>query len=227
MNYHSQNVVLVLTTDWNTRILFRKISPSFPNCIFKILPSNKELKNINGIKIVFLEKKYSQTETACLKMVECIKKKLNSNLPIIIITEECSFQKLKIFLNSGIDSVLYKPIKKSLLESIIFKYTLCLKDSEIYYKYHGIKIYPNLKIAYYNECKIFLSDIESSVLSLLIPKENEILFYSLKMLKESLYIQISDTYLRVTISRLRTKFKKVSGLNIIKSRYKRGYYISI
>ena len=231
MIYHSQNVVVILTTDWNTRKLFRDISSKFPNCIFNISPCTSELKNDNGIKVIFLEKKYSQTDVACLKIIESVGKKISKNIPIVLITQECSFENLKHYLSNGIESVIYKPVNKSLLESLIFKYTLQLKDTEVFNQYHGIKLYPNLKIAYYNDCKIFLSDIETSLLSILMPKENEITFFSLKTLKEllneKLMFTISDTYLRVTISRLRSKFERVSGLNIIKNKYGRGYYISI
>lgn len=231
MNYHSQSVVFILTTDLGTKQVFREISSRFPTNMFKIINSPGEIKKEKDIKIIFLEKKYSQTDSTCLKTVSFIRENLSQNIPIVLISYECSFSKLKMFLSNGLDSVLYKPLKKSLVEALILKYTLKLKDSEVFYKYHNIKLYPNLKIAYYNECKIFLTDIETSVLSTLLPKESSNIFYPLKTLKTSvrndLNFTLSDTYLRVTISRLRSKFQKVSNLNIIKNKYRRGYYISI
>ncbi len=231
MSYHSQSIIFILTTNFNTKQIFRNISFKFPNCLLKIISSYKELKEESNVKIIFIEKKFSQSDTACLQKIRVIKKDFPLTIPIILITQEYSFSKLKLFLSNGIESVLYRPINISLIESILFKYTLKLKDSETFYEYHGIKLYPNLKIAYYNDCKIFLSDIEASILSILIPKENDIIFYPLNtlksILKEQLYFTMSDTYLRVSISRLRAKFEAVSNLNIVKNRYGRGYYISI
>lgn len=231
MNYHSQSVVFILTTDLGTKQVFREISSRFPTNMFKIISSPEEIKNGKDIKIIFLEKKYSQTDSTCLKTVTLIRKNLSQNIPVILISYECSFSKLKTYLSNGLDSVLYKPLNKSLVEALILKYTLKLKDSEVFYEYHNIKLYPNLKIAYYNECKIFLTDIETSILSTLLPKESNDIFCPLKTLKTSvkneLNFTLSDTYLRVTISRLRSKFQKVSNLNIIKNKYRRGYYISI
>ncbi len=231
MSYHSQSIIFILTTNLNTKQIFRNISFKFPNCLFKIISSYKEFKKESNVKIIFTEKKFSQSDTICLKEIKAIRKDFPLTIPIILITQEYSFSKLKLFLSNGIESVLYRPINTSLIESILFKYTLKLKDSETFYEYHGIKLYPNLKIAYYNDCKIFLSDIEASILSILIPKEDDIIFYSLdhlkNILREQSHFTVSDTYLRVSISRLRAKFEAVSNLNIIKNRYGRGYYISI
>jgi DNA-binding response OmpR family regulator len=235
MEYHSCNKVILLTKDFQTRRLFRKISSKFPNCSFKTLPSIDQLNSFRNIKVIFLEKKYSQSDIDCINYVKNIRKyHINFiDIPIILLMDECSFERLKIFFNSGIESVLYKPLKPNLLETVLLKHLTTLKDSTSQKRYHEIILYPELKVVYYKDCKIFLSDVETVILNTLLPQNNftKITHHSLNNLKievkRKLEYEISDTYLRVSISRLRSKFVKYSNLNLIKNKYGRGYYIAI
>lgn len=235
MQYHKSDRVVVLTKDFHTRKTFREVSTKFPDCSFKIVGNINELQNLKNIKILFIGKKYSQTDRACMQNINNIRKfsKHLMNIPIVLIMEDCSFQRLKSFFNIGIDSVLYKPLKPNILQTVLLKHLNTLKDSLNQKVYHDIILYPELKILYYKECKIFLSDVETTIMEILLPSGSSdiISHHSLENLRieinRKLNYEVSDTYIRVSLSRLRTKFVKYSGLNLIKNKYARGYYISI
>ena len=133
----------------------------------------------------------------------------------------------KLFKN-GIDFILYKPIDEFLLQCLLYRYLLKVKDMTEIYKYHDIELDRNRRVAYFKKCKIELNHLETVILYLLISTEKEFTPQELcnHILKEESK-SISENHLRVTITRLRSKFRKVSDLNIIKSKKDRGYYISI
>jgi DNA-binding response OmpR family regulator len=141
------------------------------------------------------------------------------------------YRKIEGLISCGIEFVLAKPLNRITVEGILFRYVMTLSDhlsSYNFKKYHGIYLNEKSDYVIFNDCKIFLSDTETALLSLLM-KEGR--YLRCEDIKRGLENKTDKTYkqesVRIYVQRIREKFLTHTGINIIGNRYSRGYYITV
>ncbi len=226
MYCHRKNGVLIFTKDNTIKEIFRKLSCKFINS--EILISQRLDTNTTNkyyIKIVFIDQSLYADECE----IPILYNKIKHTFPLTQIITICEGgSNFKTFFLQGSDYIIEKPVNTELVEALLFKNLTELKEIGEVNRYHGITLHTQEDFAYYNDCKIFLSNIESIILCILISKRDFVSVRDLKILiRSKINIEISDVYLKVTISRLRNKLRQVSGLNLIKNKYSKGYHITI
>ena len=102
------------------------------------------------------------------------------------------------------------------------------EPDEVVLKDRGISLYLNCNYMIYKGCKIFLTKTEIQILQYLLKKNSvstreELIYHLSKTIDK----EISLAYLTVSISRLRNKIFKHTGVKLVKNRNGFGYYISI
>lgn len=226
MYCHRKNGVLIFTKDNILKEIFRKLSCKFINS--EILISQHLDTNTTNryyIKIVFIDQSIYADESEIPILYNKIKHTFPLT-PIITICEEGS--NFKSFFLQGSDYIIEKPVNTELVEALLFKNLTELKEIGEINRYHGITLHTKEDFAYYNDCKIFLSNIESIILCTLISKKDCVSIVDFRnLIRSKINIEISDVYIKVSISRLRNKLREVSGLNLIRNKYSKGYYITI
>lgn len=226
MYCHRKDGILIFTKDNTIKEIFRKLSCKFINSeilISQHLDTNTT--NKYHIKIIFIDQNiYLNTSE-----IQILYNKVRHTFPLTPIITICDGgSNFKTFFLQGSDYIIEKPMNIELVEALLFKNLSELKDMDEINRYHGITVNTKEEYAYYNDCKIFLSNIESIILCILISKRDFVSVRDLKILiRSKINIEISDVYLKVTISRLRNKLRQVSGLNLIKNKYSKGYHITI
>ncbi len=159
----------------------------------------------------------------CAKIREC------SKVPMIFISSSNSDQDKIMAIAQGGDDFIEKPFNLSLLKAKIlailrrtYQYKVTQKQfiqEKIYYDVSGGCIY-------HNQQKIELTKSENTIVQMLLEQQGNIV--SRNALMDELWNTdefISDNTLTVLISRLRNKFKKYTGDEIIYTKKGQGYYI--
>lgn len=136
------------------------------------------------------------------------------------ILKYCRYCIHNLFFLSSI-TVFLVPTIKRILHLIPEANRIVLKDK-------GISLYLNSNYVIYKGCKIILTKTEIHILQYLLRRDSvcsrkELIIY----LSKTIGKEISTEYLTVSISRLRKKIFKHTGVNLIKNRNGFGYYISV
>lgn len=147
----------------------------------------------------------------------------NPNTGILLIGDSSIYEERYRAFREIANYILEEPFSDNLLIYTIgncFHRKTLLRDIN----YHGIQIENNRGIVHYKGSKIYMTKKEINILCILLDSD--------RIVEREEILQVLDTkkdttYLRVLICRIRKKFRDVSGLNIIKSKYGKGYYISI
>ncbi len=231
MIYKSGGVVLLISKDRNLKQLFYNIIKKF-NSIELIIYSKLKTKTEHRcVKVIFLDISFFQIS----KVKQFVKEleKIYIGIPIFLIVEE----KYKERFNNPIENlldyrarlVIAKPVEKITVESILIKNIVSLRDNVFdFKKYHGLILNEKYQYAIYNDCKIFLSQTECLLLSILMDQGCVIKCWDImKAIENKTGQKISEASLRVCICRVKKKFKNSVGLNIIGNKYGVGYFITI
>jgi len=141
-------------------------------------------------------------------------KNLRIGTKIIYLTNNTSPENIKSILEFGADNILFCPINYNLLFCLIKKYLGILQIHRYEkLKCRGITLCKDSSSVTYNECKIFLTDREYSVIKSIMTNNKD--------------YKISKQCLQVTVCRINKKSKNGVGLKLIKNKRGKGYYISI
>ncbi len=138
---------------------------------------------------------------------------LSSSINISNMLEECFY--------SGIDDYIQIPVNLYELYARIKKMLFMTDFCELI-EYHGIQLDITHRYIIINNIRIYLSKKETQIMKqLMTNRENVPIDYLCSI------TFCNDTACRMSIQRLRKKFKENTGMKIIKSRYGVGYYIAI
>lgn len=231
MIYKSGGVVLLISKDRNLKQLFYNIMKNFNSTELVIYSNLKTTTQHRCVKVIFMDTSLFHT----LK-VKQFTRELERNyigIPLFIIVEEKYKERInnpiEKLINYGMHLIIPKPIETILVESILIKNIVSLRDRSFdFRKYHGLILNERYQYAIYNECKIFLSQTECLLLSILM-EEGCVMkcFEIMQAIENKTEQKISENSLRVSICRIKRKFKNTLGLNIIGNKHGVGYFITI
>ena len=257
MGYRNSGNVLVITKSAEIKDLFRRIDKCYCRFNIRTISTLEPQPRKAGIKVIFLEisifrnlkglnREALQNKREIFKFVQQLKDQY-LGIPIFGIIDRnpenperesterifrsTYYRRIQELIGYGIEFVLTKPLNQMTLEGILFKYTITLRDrlsSYNFKKFHGIYLNEKTHYVIFNDCKIFLSDTESSLLSLLMEEGRYLRCEDIRRGIENKTDQKYKTEsIRIYIQRIRRKFLKCTGINIIGNKYGRGYYITV
>jgi hypothetical protein len=257
MGYRNSGNVLVITKSVEIKELFRQIGLCYCRFNIRTISTLQPQPRESGIKVIFLDidifrnakglnrepfqnKREVFTFTQQLKdqylgiPIFAIVSRDSENLEIDKeerISRDIYYGKIQKLISYGIEFVLAKPLDCITIEGILFRYIVTLRDrlsSYNFKKYHGIYLNERSNYVIFNDCKIFLSETESALLSLLM-KEGR--YLRCEDIKRGLENKTDKTYqlesTRIYVQRIREKFFTCTGINVIGNKYGRGYYITV
>lgn len=236
MIYSSDSIVLLISKDRKVRNLFRKIVTQTGQCHLVINNSIDDCSKYPSTKIIFLD--ISRIEKSFLTSFLKKLKSIFIAVPIFIITDKKTSKPhdtqccINFILSNTSFLIIDKPIKEITIKSILSRYTSCFRENTVdLVKYNGLILNQEKHFALYNNCKIFLTKQESTLLSILIYLTKNNLKSDIKSLKRSLLNRensdVTEDSIRICIYRIRKKFKEQIDLDIIGNRYGEGYDIKI
>jgi len=139
---------------------------------------------------------------------------LNTSTKTIYLTDNSSSENIQTILEIGADNILFCPINCDYLLCLIKKYLGVLKINECRkYRYKGITLCKDSSSVTYNDCKVYLTNREFSVIESIMTNSRD--------------TEISKEALQVTVYRINKKTKEGIGLKLIKNRRTKGYQIAI
>ena len=249
MGYRNSGNVLVITKSTETKNFFRQIDQCYCRFTMRTISTLKPQPKESGIKVIFLDidifrntqglnRESFQNKRKIFNFIQQLKDQY-LGIPIFAImdkTTENSFKnayyrKIEGLISCGIEFVLTKPLNQITIEGILFRYVITLSDhlsSYNFKKYHGIYLNERSNYVIFNDCKIFLSNTETALLSLLM-KEGR--YLRCEDIKRGLENKTDKIYMtesvRIYVQRIREKFLLCTGINVIGNKYSRGYYITV
>ncbi len=257
MGYRNSGSVLVITKSVETKNFFRQIDQCYCRFTMRTISTLKPQPKESGIKVIFLDidlfrntqglnRELFRNKRGIFNFIQQLKDQY-LGIPIFAIMERVPqnsevnskelvfrniyYKEIQELISYGIEFVLTKPLNQVTVEGILFRYVITLSDhlsSYNFKKYHGIYLNERSNYAIFNDCKIFLADTETALLSLLM-KEGT--YLRCEDLKEGLENKTGNTYkqesVRIYVQRIREKFLLCTGINVIGNKYSRGYYITV
>jgi DNA-binding response OmpR family regulator len=229
--YSNKDLLLLISKDRELKKLFRNVLRSKKYQNIELVIQSKFLKNAEHIciKIIFVDIT-CLNKTSIVKTLSRIREK-HVATPIFVITDNkgLSVCPIENLFNYGIKLVLQKPLKGFVLESIFYKNLQGFRDKSFEFtKYHGIILNEKCQYIIYNNCKVFLSQMECHLLSALMEEETPLSCHQIQtILQNNINKNLSVDSVRVSIYRIRRKLKEGIGLDVIKNKYGVGYYIAI
>lgn len=257
MGYRNSGNILVITKSVEIKNLFRQIDQCHCKFNIRTISTLQPQPKESGIKVIFLDIDIFQNAQGLNRGPFQNKKEIFSfvqqlkdqylGIPIFAIiskshknseietkrktSQNIYYRKIQELISYGIEFVLTEPLNQITVESILFRYIVTLRDrlsSYNFQKYHGIYLNERAYYVIFNDCKIFLSDTETALLSLLM-KEGR--YLRCEDIKRGLENKTDKTYktesIRIYVQRIREKFLTSTGINIIGNKYGRGYYITV
>lgn len=204
---------------------------NFPANIFicKTAASAKSTLDSEVFSVIIIDQDINVQDSSSynLLLFSICQKGLSSST--IIFSMEISHQQIYLYYKYKIHSLFLLSSINLFLEPTIRKIlSLIPETDDTVLKDRGISLYLSNNYAIFKGCKILLSNTEKLILQYLLKTcspctKAELTVY----LSNSLDRDISTGYLTVNISRLRRKFIKHTGINIVKNRSGFGYYLSI
>jgi DNA-binding response OmpR family regulator len=231
VSYKSPSTVIVITKSKDIKKVFFETRHKFPEVNICILKSSPIPEEIRCVQIIFVHIEISEV---AIKEIQEIKRN-SIAIPIFAIIqlnkEVLNSDMIKLLVANGVELIIKQPIDQNTIEFILFKYLFVFRDRVQNYnlkKYNGLYLNEECHYAILNECKIFLTPIETLILSILMKKDVVLDCEDIKnLLKDKMDKKYKSESIRICIQRLRDKFKESTGLNIIGNKYGRGYYICI
>ncbi len=225
-NLGNRNVVL-LSKNIDVREKIRLIMRKFPEFNLQILKSKECLLSIIDPKLIIIDLENLKDLPEILETLKILRKSY-SFYSLFLVYDIEKIDILEIF-KYGIDDIIENPIKISLIDALFHRYFRNFKDTvDTVLHYRGIDLYLEDSYAIFRECKIPLNRVEGRILSILMESHKPISIDGIRSkVSYSLNKEISNQNIRINIYRIRQKFIKCTGLNIIGNEYERGYYISV
>lgn len=257
MGYRNSGNVLVITKSVEIKNLFRQIDRCYCRFNVRTISSLRPKDRESGIKIIFLDveifrnaKGLNQGAFKNKKEIFIFIQRLKEQylgIPIFGIMEEIPekltitnrekvirnayYKNIQELISYGVEFVLARPLNQITIEGLLFRHIVDLRDrlsSYNFKKYHGIYLNERSHYVIFNDCKIFLSETESALLSLLM-KEGR--YLRCEDIRRGLENKTDRNYktesVRIYIQRIRRKFFECTGINVIGNKYGRGYYITV
>lgn len=229
--YRNKDVLLLISKDRELKELFRDILhfKKYPNVDFIVRKEYFKLPEHVCIKLIFLD----ITHLDGPKIVKTLSKVRERYIitPIFIITDSKGFSQCPIenLFNYGIKLVLQKPLRGVVIESIFYKNLAKLRDSRFdFKKYHGLILNEKHQYIIYNNCKVFLSEMECHLLSILMEEKSPLSCNKIQIaLQNKMGKRPSENSVKVSIYRIRKKLKEGIGFKVIKCKYGVGYFIAV
>jgi hypothetical protein len=257
MGYRNSGNVLVITKSVEIKNLFRQIDQCYCRFNIRTISTLQPQAKKSGIKVIFLDidifrnakglnRKPFQNKRLIFTFVQELKDKY-LGIPIFVImgkapenskvekkgrvSRNVYYKNIQELISYGIEFVLAKPLNEITIEGILFRHIVNLRDRLASYnfkKYHGIYLNERSHYVIFNDCKIFLSETETALLSLLMKEER---YLRCEDIKRGLENKTDKTYktesVRIYVQRIREKFVTCTGINVIGNKYGRGYYITV
>lgn len=225
-NLGNRNVVL-LSKNIDVREKIRLIMRKFPEFNLQILKSKECLLSIIDPKLIIIDLEHLQDLSEILGILRILRKSY-SLYSLFIVSNIEKIDVIEIF-KYGIDDIVENSIKISLMEALFYKYFRSLKDTaNTVFHSRGIDLYFEDSYAVFRECRISLNRAEVIILSILMESRKPVSIDRIRsQVSYSLNKEISNQNIRINIYRIRQKFIKCTGLNIIGNEYEKGYYISV
>ncbi len=225
-NLRNRNVVL-LSKNTDTREKIRLVIGKFPECTLQILKSKEYLLTIMDPKLIIIDLESLKDLPEILEKLK-IAKRSYTFYSLFIVSNIEKVNVIEIF-KYGVDDIVENPIKISLIDALFHKYFRNLKDTvNTVLHARGIDLYFEDSYAIFRECKIPLNRVEGIILSILMESQKPISIDNIRLeINNSLNKEISHQNIRINIYRIRQKFIKCTGLNIIGNKHGKGYYISV
>jgi hypothetical protein len=257
MGYRNSGNVLVITKSVEIKSLFRNIGQCYCRFKIRTISTLQPQPRKSGIKVVFLDIDIFRNANGLSRSPFKNKKELFTfiqdlkeqylGIPIFAIMDKVPenskvktdskvfknvyYKNIEALIRYGVEFVLAKPLSQITIEGILFRYIVDLRDrisSYNFKKYHGIYLNERAHYVIFNDCKIFLSETECALLSLLM-KEGR--YLRCEDIRRGLENKTDKTYktesVRIYVQRIREKFITCTGINVIGSKYGRGYYITV
>jgi len=257
MGYRNSGNVLVITKSTETKNFFRQIDQCYCRFTMRTISTLQPQPKESGIKVIFLDidifrntqelnREPFQNKREIFNFIQQLKDQY-LGIPIFAIMEKAPensgedmenkvfrniyYKKIQGLISCGIEFVLAKPLNQMTVEGILFRYVITLSDhlsSYNFKKYHGIYLNERSNYVIFNDCKIFLSDTETVLLSLLMEEGRYLRCEDIKRGLENKTDKIYMTEsVRIYVQRIREKFLAGTGINVIGNKYSRGYYITV
>jgi len=257
MGYRNSGNVLIITKSVEIKSLFRRIDQCYCRLNIRTISTLNPQPRKSGIKVIFLDinifrnsKGLNQEPFQNKREIFIFLQQLKDQylgIPIFAIIskppensgidnerngiQNTCYKKIRELISYGVEFVLTNPLDQATIEGILFRYIVDLRDrlsSYNFKKYHGIYLNERAHYAIFNDCKIFLSDTESALLSLLMKEDRYLRCEDIKRGLENKTDKIYQTESsRIYVQRIREKFLTCTGINIIGNKYGRGYYITV
>jgi two-component system copper resistance phosphate regulon response regulator CusR len=191
-------------------------------------------KSINKAKKILKERRI---DLLCLDLIlpdgngidfcAVIKNEL-PHLKVIVLTKKTNIDTRLSCFDIGADDYLPKPFFPQELVARVNKLLRANEKRPVYISYKGLELNIKGGILTYKGSVILLSANELLLLSRLIPSnEEESDKSSIRYLSTGSVQGINPKALAVCMNRLRAKLKRNIGMQVIKTRYAKGYYIGI
>lgn len=237
MVFKDVGIVLLISKDRTVKTQFRNITKNLKDISLIIDNRIQDCPLYPCTKVIFLDT--SHFDLKKLELSLNILKDKYLAVPVFIIVGKTPDEKeSSYFISNSIINrtpflVIQKPVREITVKSILSKYTNTLRDrgSLDCKKHHALTVNIDQQYATWENCKIFLSQKECLLLSLLVDRAKEDNPLKCKELKNGLSNiigqDVSEKCIRICIHRIRKKFKEQVGLDIIKNRYGVGYYIAV
>ena len=198
------------------------------------------VKQIPQVKLIlrndFLDAKYILTHRYIDLIIQC---PLHNNIvrenpttlhiPTITLTDKKDSKILREYFKAGTDYILPIPFSPQFLTLLIQKACGLIRDhikDEI--RYHNLILLPNQNILKYKETRIDLTTNEKHLIKLILENNFPIQSHEIyKYISNKCPDTITEKQIYTTISRLNRKFKKNTGLTLLRNKYGVGYYITI
>jgi DNA-binding response OmpR family regulator len=221
-----RNIILIANSP-KIKSLIRTSLERFPESKLRVVRSiNSDLCKYTPSILFIHDKNISNVEifSTILRDIRRI-----CNFHCVLITEGYDSTNIIEMFESGIDYILESPINPHILDALLSRYLNKLKEgnqSTIHRR--GVSLFIDSNFVTYKNCKIHLTDTEKLILHSLMDRDTLTQLDLLKNILEDVKKKsISESYIRVNISRIRAKFVKATGLNIIGNVYSKGYFLNI
>lgn len=229
---NSSNTILLVTHILKYEQITKRVLSNYPQ--YELLVTHHIEKAITIIKektyiLILLDTMFRSDNPETFNFLCSYILKHRTELNTLLIVPQLNSQTLSKYINIGFIYIA-DPEMLSYTIPPMLKYCKILNVSHtsrcICYKSITIHIDQNYFI--FQNCKIFLSLVEINLLACLTQNEE---YTNVRQIKEYLLIKldknISTSYISLSITRINYKSFQVTGLKIIRNKYRVGYYLNI
>lgn len=207
----------------------QEILSTLPNTSLRTTPTFRKaskLINQTHTDLILICSDLGKKKT--LAFCENIRNTKPTKTEILILTNENTLEHLLPYLHHGANYISTIPINKTHLSLLIQQSCSLIQTNSSKPLTHGnIHLYSKQKYLKYKNSKIFITETEALIIKYILTEKRNCKTEDIRKYISSKRGHTSQEYIQTNMGRLRKKIRDQFGLDLIKNKYRDGYYITI